>query len=282
MLSALSALSVSFMCALTRLMRGMPGLSSYSAVFFRFLIGGAVVAVMVVRDDDSFHPNRPLLLFLRAVLGATAMIIFFQSIVEIGLAKASILIYTNPIWTALAAPIATKERPSPRLWFCLLASIGGLYLLLIPADGGFDKISRMEIAALSAGFMAGMATLTVKRLTEDESPKMIFLGLAAVGLLTTGAKALEGGANYSLIGWALLIGIGVSGAAGKVLNSEALQRIGSAECSLWSMLTPAVNCIVAAAAFGEPITGRMAAGGAIVLAACAAALPNRAQPPAEP
>lgn len=265
-----SSMLVSLMGALVRLTRGMDGLSAFSTAFFRFAIGGWGVAVWFALGDRSLIPRRPFLVFIRGLIGAVAMIIYFHCIVTIGLARASILINTSPIWTAVLAPIATKERPSMRLWACVLAAFGGLYLLLVP-PGGFGGVSSGDLAGLSSGIMAAVAVLVVKRLIKEESSPIIFIGLAAVGALLTLVPALKEGASHSYLAWGLLIGIGVSGALSKMLDAAAFKYISGTEGALWSVLTPAVNCVTGALAFQEPFTGRMAVGGVIVLSACGAA-----------
>ncbi len=269
-LMAASSLLISLMSVLARLTRGMEGLSAFSTSFFRFAIGGAAVAAWVFLSGRSLRPRRPLLLLIRGLLGSSAMVVYFHAIVTIGLAKASILIYTAPIWAAAFAPFATRESPSIRLWGCVLSAFGGLYLLLFPS-GGFGGVSTIDAAALGAGVLGGLAILVVKRLSAVESAPMIFLGLAAVGALTTSVPALNEGAAYSTPAWGLLVGIGVCGAAAKILDAAAFRHISGTEGALWSMLAPAANCAAGALAFQETFTARMAFGSAVVLAACGAA-----------
>ena len=273
-LSAASALLISLMSVLTRLTRGMEGLSAFSTTFFRFAIGGAAVEGWLFLSKRPLRPRRPLLLLVRGLLGSSAMVVYFHAIVTIGLAKASILIFTAPVWAAVFAPLATRERPSIRLWACVLSAFGGLYLLLVPS-GGFGGVSAIDMAALGAGVLGGLAILVVKRLSAVESAPMIFLGLAAVGALTTSVPALKEGAAYSTPAWGLLVGIGVSGAAAKILEAAAFKHISGTEGALWSMLAPMANCAAGALAFQEPFTARMALGGAVVLAACGAAAVSR-------
>lgn len=269
-LMAASSLMISLMSVLARLTRGMEALSAFSTSFFRFAIGGAAVAVWLMLSGRSMRPRRPFLLLIRGLLGSSAMVVYFHAIVTIGLAKASLLIYTAPIWAAVLAPLTTKESPSIRLWACVLSAFGGLYLLLLPS-GGFGGVSAVDLAALGAGVLGGLAILVIKRLSAVESAPMIFLGLAAVGVLTTSVPTLNEGAAYSLPAWGLLIGIGVCGASAKILDAAAFKHISGTEGALWSMLAPAANCAAGALAFHEPFTARMAFGGAVVLAACGAA-----------
>ena len=195
------------------------------------------------------------------------MLIYFHSITRLGVAKGTILLYTNVIWAALLAPLLLRDRVGGRLWLAVGGAFAGIYLVLAP-DGGLGAVSSDDVLALAAGLVGGVAVIGIKKARETDDTSTVFLALAACGIALTALPAVRAGVSFSPHAWALLIGIGVSGTLAKLLSDWAYRHVEGVEGAIWSMLTPVVTAVVGPVVFGEPASARGAVGSCLVVAAC--------------
>ncbi|MBT3267583.1 DMT family transporter, partial [Candidatus Poribacteria bacterium] len=219
-----SAALISVMALLVRATAGLPGVSAYETTFFRFLIGGGLVGFTLLARRRAPAPRNYLWLGIRGLCGAGAMLIYFHSITHIGLAKGTVLLYTNVIWAALLAPLVLGDRIDRRLWASVGLAFAGVYLLLVP-DGGLGGVSRGDLLALAAGLVGGIAVVAVKRVRETDDTSTVFLALAMSGVLLTVWPAARGGFGFDARAWPLLAGIGVTGTAAKLLSDSAYRYV---------------------------------------------------------
>ena len=262
-----SAVLVSVMAVLVRATAGLTGVTAYQTTFYRFAIGAALVgAALAVRRSMPRPRNWPWLM-VRGGCGAAAMLIYFHSITRLGVAKGTILLYTNVIWAALLAPLLLRDRVGGRLWLAVGGAFAGIYLVLAP-DGGLGAVSSDDVLALAAGLVGGVAVIGIKKARETDDTSTVFLALAACGIALTALPAVRAGVSFSPHAWALLIGIGVSGTLAKLLSDWAYRHVEGVEGAIWSMLTPVVTAVVGPVVFGEPASARGAVGSCLVVAAC--------------
>lgn len=110
---------------------------------------------------------------------------------------------------------------------------------------------------------------------------------------TTAAAYTSAGAGISLLGAAALLrpempatalgpaaALGAATAVAFVLQYAAIARIGSARVSIANMLEPVATVALAALLLGEPLSARMLAGAALIVAALPV-LAGRRRVPAE-
>lgn len=104
--------------------------------------------------------------------------------------RAAILGYTLPIWSALVAIVVFGERPSPRLWFGVLAAAAGVSLLLA---NEFDAISGSPLGTLSmltAAAIWGYGTHRMRRRTQPTHLLVITFWSQVLALIVCGSIAL--------------------------------------------------------------------------------------------
>ncbi len=262
-----SAALVSAMALLVRATVGLPGVSAYQTTFFRFLIGGGVVGAALLARRRAPVARNHLWLAIRGICGAGAMLIYFHAITHIGLAKGTVLLYTNVIWAALLAPFVLGDRMDGRLCMSVAVAFAGVYLLLAPV-GGLGGVSRDDVMALAAGLVGGIAVVAVRKVRETDDATTVFLVLALSGVLLTAWPAARGGFVPDARAWPLLIGIGLSGTAAKLLSDSAYRHVRGVEGAIWSMLTPVLNSVAGPLIFGEQLSARGIVGSTLVVGAC--------------
>jgi drug/metabolite transporter (DMT)-like permease len=262
-----SAIFFSLMSVLVRIAAETQGVSSWKTAELRFFISMALVVALSfwLRDPLRFV-NRPWLIS-RGLFGGAAASIFFYSITQIGIAKATIFTYTYPIWAGLLAPFLLKDRIKIGVWAAVSIAFGGLYLIIVPSEG-LGAISWMDLLALSGGLLSGWAILSIKKLHETDTSRAILFSQCFFGLIIVEAPALPQGYSFTPIVWITLLAIGLLATIAQLQMTHAYKFIGATEGSLLCMLTPVINVLLGMMFFQEAVTLRALVGCVIVLSSC--------------
>jgi drug/metabolite transporter (DMT)-like permease len=262
-----SAILFSFMSVLVRIAADMQGISAWKTSEIRFLTGIAIILIMSLwmRDPLRFVNRRWLL--SRGLFGGAAVSIYFYSITQIGIAKATIFTYTYPIWIGLLSPILFKTKVRLGLWTAILAAFGGLYLIIVP-NQGLGSVSLIDLLALSGGLMSGWAILSVKKLHETDSTRAILFSQCFLGLFIIAVPAQSEGYSFPTIAWIVLLAIGVLATISQLQMTYAYRFINATEGSLLGMLNPVINVLLGMAFFHEQLTVRSLFGCLIIVVSC--------------
>jgi drug/metabolite transporter (DMT)-like permease len=173
-------LSTVFFAAMAALIRATPDVNSYILGMARFVVGVLVcVGVFVVKLDRPRWVNWPWLV-VRGVIGSIAVIIFFWSIQEIGLAKATVLNYTYVIWAGVLAVPMLGERLRPLQWTAVALAVAGIVLLFEVHD---FRVAPGDAMALLGGICSGIAVVAITRCRETDSSTNVFWSQSLFGIV---------------------------------------------------------------------------------------------------
>ncbi len=262
-----SAIFFSLLSVLVRVAAQSLGASAWKTAEFRFLISMAMVlAISFWLRDPLRFVNRPWLVS-RGLFGGAAASIYFYSITQVGIAKATIFTYTYPIWAGLLAPFLLKDRIKRGVWVAVAAAFGGLYLIIMPPEG-LGAISWLDLLALFGGLLSGWAILSIKKLHETDTSRAILFSQCFFGLIIVEAPALQEGYCLTMTAWMIVVAIGVLATIAQLQMTHAYKFIGATEGSLLCMLTPVINVLFGVIFFHEPATLRALFGCVIVLLSC--------------
>lgn len=246
-------------------------------VFYRGLIGVAMVGAWSLRQGRSLRTPVPTAHLWRGLTGVLALGLWFYAIGRLPLATAMTLNYMSSVWMALFLVGGTVmlggAKVDPRLIATVLLGFAGVALVLRPTIDQ-DQLWHGLIGLLS-GMLAATAYLQVTALGRAGEPdyRIVFyfsLAGVAMGALTMG---WTGFSAHSLRGVALLLSIGVLAtiaqllmtrayATGRVLVNASLQYLGIAFATAYGVLL-----------FGDQVDPMALAGmGLIVGAGLAASL----------
>lgn len=246
------------------------------ALLFRNVMGLLPLALWYLVTGRRPGAVRPHLLFLRALLGFTAMFLFFLSIDALPLSTATVLNYSSPVFVVVLSGAVLRERRTLRLLPLVLAAFAGVALL---AD--FDLAGSgpaVSVALLSAVF-AALAYMTVRELSVTESSATIVWYFAAWGAVFS---AVVLGAAWALdlgIGpWdgvaraladprelASLCAVGLFGTLAQLCMTAAYGRARASVIAPISYLNPLVSYGLGFALFDDPLTGTALGGGALIV-----------------
>jgi len=210
-----AALSFSVMAALVKLAgRSVP---TMEVVLVRSLVVALLAWVSLSRRGVSPLGHDRGLLLLRGLLGFLSLSCFYYALIHLPLADATVIQYTNPVFTALIAAVVLGEVMGRREVTLTLASLAGVVLVARPSfllGGGEGLPSGPVLVALAGAVLSAAAYVTVRRLRREDvmvvilyfSVMSVLLSLPFVGgfRLPTGPESL------------LLLGVGVFTFLGQV------------------------------------------------------------------
>lgn len=190
-------------------------------LFYRTFIGLVVLLPFMVRGGlDGLRPRRIKLYAFRTVAGYGGMLCAFYAYAEIGVAEATALNATIPLWVVLYAGLFLGEKIGPRRW--ALTGVGFLGALIILRPG-FAEISLAAVLALASGAFYGASSVTTKALSRTEpTNRLIFYMNANLALVALGPMLFE----FVTPTWAdvpLVVGIAASGTCAHICIVRGLK-----------------------------------------------------------
>lgn len=248
------------------------GVDVATLLLVRFALAAAVLAVVAgaIRALRGL-PRRAVLagLAMGAVGYATQAGLYFLALERMDASVLSLLLYTYPALVTAAAIVLRRERASGRRFLALGVATAGTALVLVGAGAG-----ALDPLGTAMGIGAALAYTTYILVGDKVGAGVPALAMAA--LVTAGASVtfalaalVTGGPDLQITtaGWGWLAAIAlVSTVLAIIAFFAGLSRVGASTASILSTVEPAVTVGLAAAAFGEVLTGVQLAGGVLVLA----------------
>ncbi len=184
----------------------------------------------------------------------------------------SLLIELTPVFIALLALAILREYPTLRTWLGIGLGFAGAALLAFNglesrAVSGPTSLSG-DALALGAALAGAIYTVHGKRLTRRMAPLLMLTLSATAGVLMLLPLALWEGAFWpqSLAVWGYLMALGLgAGAFGNLWWFRALEHRQAAQLSIILFLTALVAAALAVLVLGDPLTGWLIAGGALII-----------------
>jgi drug/metabolite transporter (DMT)-like permease len=184
-----------------------PDLSTFEILFFRSLIGLAVVLALLGQNGwRQIRTKKPGLHVVRNFAHYAGQFGWFFGIGLLPLAQVFALEFTTPIWIAILAPLLLKERLSGTRIAAIAIGFAGAFIILRPGMVPIDT-AAMGVMMAAAGY-AFSHTLT-KKLSATDSPLCILFYMTVVQLPLGLAPSLFDWVTPTLahVPWLVLIGI---------------------------------------------------------------------------
>src|SRR5262249_60223933 len=122
--------------------------------FIRFL--GSLLVLLSFRRGRSLIPVGPAgRVVLRALLGASAIRLYYRGIAGAGAGLATLLHCTYPIWTAVFATTLLRERFTVTLGLALTLCLTGIVVVVGPGADLSATAMLGSLSALAASVLAG-------------------------------------------------------------------------------------------------------------------------------
>lgn len=157
-----------------------PHMSVFEMMFFRGVVGVAVLLPVVHRDlGSAFASGRPALQIIRNVVLFAAVYGWTLAIVLLPLVEVIALEFTSPIWVTLLATFLLGERLNLARVVAVAGGFTGTLVILRPGVAVFDPAALL---ALGAAFGFATAIVITKVLTRSDSTMSILVYMTMVQL----------------------------------------------------------------------------------------------------
>lgn len=202
--------------------------------FFQMLF---VMPAMIYYKTGFLGPSdMRIYLFFRGFLGSNAMILLYYAVLQMPLADATVIMFSNPVFTAILAWIFLKERFT--IWdvFFTAFTLAGVILIARPPFLFGDRISGIEgdytdhvkgtVAAFAGAIGAACTMVILRKMGKSVHYYLSVWYYAVLGLIECIVVLLVLGEwKMPGCGWDrwTLMAIGVLGIAGQTFLTKALQ-----------------------------------------------------------
>lgn len=235
-------LSLFFFTANVLVIKGLSlkfaAVDGWAASLFRGAAGlGFLLAVYGSRGLDLKAALKQPKLIARGVVGAIAILLFYISIVHLGVGRATIINLTYPLFGVVLAAIFLKEPLGlrPTLW--LIAGFAGL--LLFFSEAAFSNtLSGYDFIGVLSAVGAGVAVVLIRGLSKDHHPSTIYAAQCIYAVLLTVPVAGIAIFSLPLVAWAVLILGAVLVAVGQIAITIGFTHLSVAKGSSIQMLLP--------------------------------------------
>ncbi|KAM9462004.1 solute carrier family 35 member G1 [Clarias gariepinus] len=202
--------------------------------FFQMLF---IIPAMIYCKTGFLGPQgMRLYLFLRGFLGSTAMILLYYAVLQMPLADATVITFSNPVFTSLLAWIFLKERCTIWDFIFIVFTLTGVVLIVRPPFLFGAKLSDIEdnysnhikgaIAAFSSAIAAACTMVILRKMGKNVHFFLSVWYYAIMGFIEC-VVVLFIIDEWTLpeCGWDRwnLIAIGVLGIGGQTFLTKALQ-----------------------------------------------------------
>ena len=182
------------------------------------VLARSVVAVvlsygMLRRARVAPWGQRKGLLIFRGLAGFAGLLCMFYALTKLPLADATVIVYTNPVFTAILAALFLREMMGAREVLGLLLSLAGVVLVAQPAflfgaDADSLDLFAVGIALLGAIF-ASAAYVSVRKLGETEHYLVVVFYFPLVATPASIPFMISEALWPTPAEWLMLLGIGV-------------------------------------------------------------------------
>ncbi|HAH22311.1 MAG TPA: hypothetical protein DCL77_00825 [Prolixibacteraceae bacterium] len=260
--------SVVFFALMAVLVKAIPNVSSYQTTFFRFAIGVGIMGLLSLFGIVKLKFNDKKNLFWRGLVGGVAVYLFYLAILELGVGKGSVYIYSYPIFATLFSMIILKEKVEPVKFIVIFISFAGLILLSLGGKGSLAGIGLYELIAIAGSVITGLAVVFVKKLHDSDNSYAIFFSQCIVGfwmfLIPSGATQAKGSVTELL----LLVLVGIVATIGQLFMTEGYRYVNVATGSLLQSMVPVFNLLSGWLIFHEQFSPIEMSGAFVIVSSC--------------
>lgn len=238
-------------------------LSTEMVVFARNAMGLMLVLPLLIKTGgwQNWKTSVPHLHLLRAAMGVGAMYCFFYALANIPLADGMLLKMTSPLFMPLIAYFWLREI-APRLsqWAVPVGFLG--VAIVIRPEGETNWIALIGVMG---GFLAAIAKVTVRRLSQTEPTLRIVFYFAVFGGLISLVPLTWAWQTPPPETWIWLLAMGAFGTAGQLLMTQGYRMASNARVGPFTYFSVVFGAIYGYVFWQETLSWHFV-GGALLIA----------------
>lgn len=250
------------------------GMNANSVVFFRYIIGLPLLAILVKHRGHSLSlPLRDLgQVAILGVLMALSSLTLFESFNYMNSGVASTLLFIYPILTSVFMVVFFHEKISPTIIICLLLMSIGMYLLMRTDTGATLSPFGSLLVMLSAlTYAVYLVMVNVSRTIRSIPTSKLLLYVLGSGALLFAVITLAGTPltiPRHPAGWLNILALAlIPTILSLACTTKAIQLIGSTSTAILGALEPVTAVILSVLLLHQSITAREISGGILILLA---------------
>ncbi|MFG2329745.1 DMT family transporter [Streptomyces sp. NPDC048604] len=254
------------------------GLGPVWITFVRCLLGAALLVALAVAAGQSLPRDRRTwgrLLVAAFFCNALPFLLFSIGEQTVDSGVAGVLNATTPLWSVLIGlGLGTERRLGPARLGGLLLGFAGVLLIFAPWSAGAGLMSAGALALLAAAASYAVAfAYMARRLTGGGTGPLALSAAQLLAATAWSAPGLAAGGGAVRVTWAGVAAVVVLGvfATGLTfhLNYRMIAEEGPTAAATVGYLLPVVSVALGALVLDEPLSARVVAGMAVVLAGVA-------------
>ena len=181
-----------------------------------------LAAVAWSRAWGELRPRNWTMHVIRAVLGLLMLVTFIHALQRLSLADTYAIYMAAPLLVAALSVPMFGDRVPTRRWVAIAFGFAGVLVVLRPSGEGFTTIGGLIAAVSALCYALNVLTIRVLGRTDTSRAMVVwYLGLLALG---GGLWALPDWRPIASEHWLVVVGIGLTGASGQYLFTEAFRR----------------------------------------------------------
>lgn len=198
----------------------IPNIPAVEIVFFRSIVSLFLSYFFLKVQGQNIWGNNKLILILRGLTGAFALVLFFITLQVIPFASAVTIQYLSPIFSSILGVYIVKEKVKPWQWVFYAIAFSGVLIVK-----GFDPQITLKFFTLGiiSAFFSGLAYNFIRKLKNTEHPLVIVFYFPLVTLPITGIISIFDWATPVGIEWFYLLCVGVFTQIAQYLMTKAYQ-----------------------------------------------------------
>ncbi|KAJ2807538.1 hypothetical protein H4S07_003575 [Coemansia furcata] len=237
-LAALSAVAFAIMTLLVRILSDR-GMTSLQIMVWRCVVQ-TIAAVLGCRIFLGIPPFRVSggwknfrWVLVRAVFGSIGHLLYYMALSKLPMGIATVLFFTNPLFTALLARLMLGESFSNRHSLLATMCLVGIAMVVIPTPVGLliDNSLIWSLCALLGAAAVALAYVSIRKAGAAVHAMVHVTYFGAVGALGSVALAAMTGELYSwqalfptsALDYLLVVGVGLAAFAAQFLMNWGLQ-----------------------------------------------------------
>jgi drug/metabolite transporter (DMT)-like permease len=199
-------------------------LPTMQIVLARYVVMLVATTWMVRRAGISVRGTDRRSLIGRSVTGFLALTLFYFAITRLPLGDVTTIHFVSPVFTALIAALALKERTGSKVAIGMGFSLFGVLLVAQPSFlfGGQGLDQTAVGAGLIAALLSATAYVFVRKLRATDHPYVVIFWFSAIGLVLSLPIAAPSLIMPTPREWLLLLGVGLTTQVAQVFLTRGL------------------------------------------------------------
>lgn len=257
-------------------MQWLENMSVGSIIFFRVLFGlSAILCYLAITGNlgQLALKRKKNYLLLLGILYVSQMFSYYSAIRYLGASSAVLLLYTDPIYLTILAPVLLGEKNTGKTILALFLGLIGVFYVTRP-EGGFEQLDfgsnylKGVLFGLTGGFFSSGVIISVRYLRDEYNGLTQLFWQSAISLffLSPFAVSVPCSVLIADLPVLMLFGVLVTG-IGAVFYIRGVTGVSAITGSILTLLEP-VSCIFFDyTVLGNPIHSGMLIGCIFILAA---------------